>query len=81
MPLGHRLNVIASVAFIGAGAVVTTPTPEPVPEVQSHDIRLTSGDAQDIVIDIVRHGQRLPPFNEVVTPSPDYPGLSLSDLG
>ena len=44
-------------------------------------IKLTSGDAQDIVIDIVRHGQRLPPFNEVVTPSPDYPGPPLSDLG
>jgi hypothetical protein len=81
MQLGYRLNVIASVALLGAGAVVIPPTPEPVPEVQLHDIRLTSGDAQDIVIDIVRHGQRLPPFNEVVTPSPDYPGPPISDLG
>ena len=81
MRVGHRLNVIATVALIGAGAVVVTPTMRPAPEVQSHEIALLSGDAQDIVIDIVRHGQRLPPFNEVVTPSPDYPGPPLSDLG
>jgi hypothetical protein len=79
----RRRYVTASVALIGAGVIVVTPTPDPapVPEVQSHAIRLTSGDIQDIVIDIVRHGQRLPPFNEVVTPSPDYPGPPISDLG
>lgn len=78
-----RRYVTASVALIGAGVIVVTPTPTsaPLPEVQSHAIRLTSGDIQDIVIDIVRHGQRLPPFNEVVTPSPDYPGPPISDLG
>jgi hypothetical protein len=29
----------------------------------------------------VRHGQRTPPYNELVTPSPDHPGPPLSDLG
>jgi Histidine phosphatase superfamily (branch 1) len=81
MRLGHRLFVIASVALIGAGVVVITPTTAAVPTRHVTRIKLTSGDAQDIVIDIVRHGQRLPPFNEVVTPSPDYPGPPLSDLG
>lgn len=78
----NRYCVVASAALIGAGITVITPTPAPSPEVQSHALRLlTSGDAQDIVIDIVRHGQRLPPFNEVVTPSPDYPGPPISELG
>ena len=81
MRVGHRLFVIASVALIGAGVVVITPTTAAVPTLHVARIKLTSGDAQDIVIDIVRHGQRLPPFNEVVTPSPDYPGPPLSDLG
>ena len=81
MRVGHRLFVIASVALMGAGVVVVTPTTAAVPTLHVARIKLTSGDAQDIVIDIVRHGQRLPPFNEVVTPSPDYPGPPLSDLG
>ena len=81
MRVGHRLFVIASVALMGAGVVVVTPTTAAVPTLHVARIKLTSGDAQRIVIDIVRHGQRLPPFNEVVTPSPDYPGPPLSDLG
>ena len=81
MRLRYRLNVIASVALICTGVVVITPSTAAVPTVHVARVKLTSGDAQDIVIDIVRHGQRLPPFNEVVTPSPDYPGPPLSDLG
>ncbi|MFZ0713188.1 phosphoglycerate mutase family protein [Mycobacterium sp.] len=82
MRLDFRLDVTASIAVICAAIVVVTPTASPaVPEVRVAEVKLTSGDAQDIVIDIVRHGQRLPPFNEVVTPSPDYPGPPLSDLG
>jgi hypothetical protein len=81
MRLAYRLYVIASVALIGAGVIVITPTTGAAPTVHVARVKLTSGDAQDIVIDIVRHGQRLPPFNEVVTPSPDYPGPPLSDLG
>ncbi|HEY1842680.1 MAG TPA: phosphoglycerate mutase family protein [Mycobacterium sp.] len=81
MRLGYRLHVIASVALIGAGVVVITPTAAALPTVHVARVKLTSGEAQDIVIDIIRHGQRMPPFNEVVTPSPDYPGPPLSDLG
>src|SRR6185312_16311979 len=78
----HRHHVTASVALVVAGVVVVTPTPSPpVPEIHVAAVKLTSGDATDIVIDIVRHGQRLPPFDQVVTPSPDYPGPPLSDLG
>ena len=71
--------VTAAGALIAAGIIAATPAP--APDVHALDIRLTSGAAQDIVIDIVRHGQRMPPFNEVVTPSPDHPGPPLSDLG
>jgi hypothetical protein len=81
MRLGYRLHVIASVVLVGAGVVVITPSTAAVPTVHVARVKLTAGDPQDIVIDIVRHGQRLPPFNEVVTPSPDYPGPPLSDLG
>jgi len=79
MQLWHRSYVTAAVVLVGAGVIAVTPTRAPV--VRMTDIQLTAGDATDIVIDIVRHGQRMPPFNEVVTPSPDYPGPPLSDLG
>ncbi|MGA8546294.1 MAG: histidine phosphatase family protein [Mycobacterium sp.] len=72
-------HIAAVVALVGAGVIAVTPPHAPVVHVA--DIQLTAGDAEDIVIDIVRHGQRMPPFNEVVTPSPDYPGPPLSDLG
>ena len=71
----------ATIGLLGAGVIVITPTTAAVPTVHVARVKLTSGDAEDIVIDIVRHGQRLPPFNEVVTPSPDYPGPPISDLG
>jgi Histidine phosphatase superfamily (branch 1) len=78
----RRHCVTATVALIGAGVIVVTPSTSPPPgEVHVAAVKLTSGDATDIVIDIVRHGQRMPPFNELVTPSPDYPGPPLSDLG
>jgi Histidine phosphatase superfamily (branch 1) len=79
MQLWHRGYIAAVVALVGAGIIAATPVHAPVVHVA--DIQLTAGDATDIVIDIVRHGQRMPPFNEVVTPSPDYPGPPLSDLG
>jgi len=79
MQLWHRGYVTAVVALVGAGVIAVSPVPARV--VYVPDIRLAAGDATDIVIDIVRHGQRMPPFNELVTPSPDYPGPPLSDLG
>ncbi|MEB3050197.1 histidine phosphatase family protein [Mycolicibacter sp. MYC123] len=71
--------VAAGIVLVGAG-VIGTPAPAHA-DVAVRDAILTSGEAQDIVIDIVRHGQRMPPFNDVITPSPDHPGPPLSDLG
>jgi hypothetical protein len=77
----YRHYVTAVVALIAAGVVAVAPATAPAPAIRLVDVEMTAGDAQDIVIDIIRHGQRLPPFNEVVTPSPDYPGPPISELG
>ncbi|HUB57165.1 MAG TPA: histidine phosphatase family protein, partial [Mycobacterium sp.] len=81
MQLRHRPYVIAGVALIGAGAIAVTPVAPPVPKVHVADILLTSGDATDIVIDVIRHGQMISPFEDELTGSPAYPGAPLSDLG
>lgn len=81
MQVRFRPYVVAGVALIGAGVIVAAPMAAPGPDVQTTGIQLISDEAQDIVIDFVRHGQRMPPANEVVTPSPDHPGPPLSDLG
>lgn len=74
----RRPYVIAGVGTAAAGLIAVAPAPPPVVDVR--DIALTSS-AADIVIDIVRHGQRLPPFDLQTTSSPPYPGPPLSDLG
>ena len=43
-------------------------------------IQLTAGE-QDIVIDIVRHGDDLPPADSRIPFSPKFPGAPLSELG
>jgi hypothetical protein len=81
MQVGHRWSVTAGVALVGAGVLAVTPTTAPLPGVHRPDIQLTAGDeAQDIVIDIVRHGQR-EGVAALVVPSPPYPGAPLSDQG
>ncbi|RRR48107.1 histidine phosphatase family protein [Mycolicibacter terrae] len=80
MPIRSIWPVAAGVAVIGAG-VIAAPAQPGVAGTVIAGIALTGEDAQDIVIDIVRHGQRMPPFNDVITPSPDHPGPPLSDLG
>ncbi|HEU4362921.1 MAG TPA: phosphoglycerate mutase family protein, partial [Mycobacterium sp.] len=75
----YRWSATAGVALVGASVIAAAPTTAPT--IRVPDIQLTAGDAQDIVIDIVRHGQRMPPYNDEVTPSPDHPGPPLSDLG
>ncbi|MEB3023887.1 histidine phosphatase family protein [[Mycobacterium] crassicus] len=72
-------SLCTGAAVLGAG-VIGIPSPAHA-DVTVRAAILTSGEAQDIVIDIVRHGQRMPPFNDVITPSPDHPGPPLSDLG
>lgn len=81
MPAIHRLSISAGVVVIGAGLTAPIPAPATFSDGRVADIRLTAGDEPDIVIDVVRHGQRLPPQNEEVTPSPDHPGPPLSELG
>jgi broad specificity phosphatase PhoE len=81
MQLRRRSSVIAGVALIGASLVTATPVARPGPGVRVADIQLTSGDATDIVIDVVRHGQMISPFEDELTPSPAFPGAPLSDLG
>ncbi|MEO8814570.1 MAG: histidine phosphatase family protein [Mycobacterium sp.] len=82
MQAGRRFCVTAGVALVGASVVTVTPIMASPPAIYVPDIALTAGDEHtDIVIDIVRHGQRMPPFNDQVTPSPDHPGPPLSDLG
>ncbi|UVO11587.1 histidine phosphatase family protein [Mycobacterium sp. SVM_VP21] len=71
--------IAASVVLAGAGIGCVAPTS--LPHAPVFDIRLASDENQDIVIDIVRHGQRMPPYNDMITPSPDHPGPPLSDLG
>jgi len=71
--------VAAGIVLVGAG-VIGTPAPAHA-DVTVRAATLTSGETQDIVIDIVRHGQRMPPYNDMITPSPDHPGPPLSDLG
>lgn len=74
------LTVTTSAVFVGVGIATVNPAaPQPGGDVL--DIELMSGDAQDIVIDIVRHGQRQPPFDELLVGSPPYPAAPLSELG
>jgi broad specificity phosphatase PhoE len=81
MQVGHRWCVTAGVVLVGAGVIAVSPITVPGPDAYVSDIALTADDATDIVIDIVRHGQRADPFNQGITPSPAYPGAPLSELG
>lgn len=84
MQLRHRSYVIAGVALIGTGVIAATPVATPAPVVHLPDIVLTAGDATDatdVVIDVIRHGQMISPFEDELTGSPAFPGAPLSDLG
>ncbi|SRX95741.1 PE-PGRS family protein PE_PGRS11 [Mycobacterium tuberculosis H37Rv] [Mycobacterium shimoidei] len=87
MWLGNRSYVTAGVAALGAGIVAVIPATATAPGVAVPNVGLTAGEdiaqeaAQDIVIDIVRHGERQAPFNELLVGSPPYPAAPLSELG
>ncbi len=81
MQLRHRPHAIAGLALIAASVVAVSPVAAPAPVVHVPDIQLTSGDATDIVIDVVRHAQMISPFEDELTGSPAFPGAPLSDLG
>lgn len=81
MRLRHYPYVTAGLALIGAGVVVAAPTTVRPAPVHLPDIVLTAGDEPDIVIDVIRHGQMISPYEDELTGSPAYPGAPLSDLG
>lgn len=73
--------VAAGVALVGASVIGVGPVTSALPGVYVPEIQLTAGDAQDVVIDVVRHAQMVSPFENELTPSPAFPGAPLSDLG
>jgi hypothetical protein len=81
MQVRHRAYATAGVALAGASVIAVTPITAPLPDVHVPNVQLAAGDGDDIVIDIVRHGERLAPFNELLVGSPPYPAAPLSDLG
>jgi hypothetical protein len=73
-------------AAVGVAAVATgviAPVTAPLPGACVPDIALTAGgdDAQDIVLDFVRHAQTNPSSDTVAVASQGLPGFPLSDTG
>jgi hypothetical protein len=82
MPIEKRWFANVGVALVGVGVIAVTPVTAPAPAFRGPDIALTAGDEHtDVVIDFVRHAQMTPPFDTLLTPSPDHPGAPLSELG
>jgi len=86
MQVSHILSLAAGAALAGGIAVGPVPAMSTGSATAALDIRLASGDiqdgaVQDVVIDFVRHAQMTPPYDLLLTPSPDHPGAPLSDLG
>jgi hypothetical protein len=76
-----KVDALATAIALAGAGFIGVPAQPVGPAVAGAGWALASAEAQDIVIDVVRHGQRMPPFNDVITPSPDHPGPPLSDLG
>ncbi|MEO6793259.1 MAG: histidine phosphatase family protein, partial [Mycobacterium sp.] len=66
----------AAVAFLGAGAVAATPVIAPLPSAVAMDILFA---AQDITLDLVRHGESVDNAEGVLGTTP--PGAELTALG
>lgn len=81
MRLGFGPYVTAGIAVIGAGVIAVTPIAAAGPERHVADVALTAGDEPDIVIDVVRHAEMISPFENLLTPSPAFPGAPLSENG
>lgn len=81
MQANHLRSLAAGAAVVG-GIAVAPVAPLPVPATATFpDIQLTSGENQDVVIDVIRHAQMISPYENLLTPSPAFPGAPLSDLG
>ncbi|WP_024442778.1 histidine phosphatase family protein [Mycobacterium sp. UM_Kg27] len=81
MQASHVVSLTAGAALLGGIAVAPVPAPPAPSTAAAFAIQLTSGDAQDIVIDFVRHAEMISPYENMLTPSPDHPGAPLSELG
>lgn len=79
MQLVTRPWITVGVALASAGFVTITPvTASPVPAVHGPDILLT-GDAEDITLDLVRHGESTDDLNGILGTLP--PGAPLTETG
>lgn len=81
MQVSHILSATVSLALLGGSGTCAPGIATSSPDRGLLDIQLTSGDEPDIVIDVVRHAQMISPYENLLTPSPAYPGAPLSDLG
>jgi broad specificity phosphatase PhoE len=72
------LWITAGVALASAGVVTITPVTAPPTAVHVFDIQLT-GDAEEITLDFVRHGQSTDDLNGILGTLP--PGAPLTELG
>lgn len=78
MQVSPLLSLTAGAALAGGIAAAPVAAPPATSTAANRDVELT---AQDVVIDFVRHAQMTPPYDLLLTPSPDHPGAPLSDLG
>ncbi|HEU0190892.1 MAG TPA: histidine phosphatase family protein [Mycobacterium sp.] len=76
---GRRCCAGLVVAILGAGVIAPVTTPRP--DVHLRAITLAAAGQPDVVIDVVRHGQMISPYENLLTPSPAFPGAPLSELG
>lgn len=70
--------ITAGVALMGASVIAVTPTTVPLRDVHVLDIQLTTG-AEQMVLDLVRHGQSTDNVAGIVGTTP--PGAPLTDCG
>lgn len=73
-----RLRAAAVVTLVGTGLLAPITAPTATAAGARWDISLA---AEDIIIDIVRHGDDQPPADARVPFSPQYPGAGISALG
>jgi broad specificity phosphatase PhoE len=74
--LATRPWITATIALVAAGAVAATPVAGPLPEAIAVDILLA---AQDITLDLVRHGESVDNAEGILGTMP--PGAELTELG
>jgi hypothetical protein len=77
-PRPHRSlypRVATGVAVIGAGVIAVTPVAAPRGDTHTPDIQLAAGDEQ-MVLDLVRHGESEANANQILSTAPPGPGLT-----